>query len=390
MIKVNEFMIKDVITEKSSSNVFDAAELMIKSGVSCLVILQNKKPIGLLTERSIIRNILLKGKNPKKIKTNQAMHQIDTVNSDTGFFSLVNFMRKKNLRRVVVVDKNNLVGIVTETDVVNTSRKLQKSLETDKKKRSKEILERLADASHGVRKTDSGYEGFDRVFGKGIPYGKNILLEGPPGCGKSIICFTYLKTGLEQNNKVLYICMNDIDKDIKEIFQSMGINVDKYQKRGDFDIINLYDEVIGVPERIYNEEEKLLVKDFSLIRKRILEITKNSKVPVRCVVNVISQSLVMHSARTVYKFALMLNELLKQNESTTFYLIHKGDENNEQIIPLEEIMDGVLEFSIKEGKAGVQRTIKVKKMQPEFMSLPQWFSYEFDKKRELHTKRLQL
>jgi KaiC/GvpD/RAD55 family RecA-like ATPase/predicted transcriptional regulator len=392
MIKIKDFMIKDVITIDSDKMVYEAAEIMEKESVSCLVVMKKDKPIGLLTERTIVRNVMLDNKNPKKTTVKDAMHKLEMMSPEDDFFDLVEYMKNKNIRRVVIVDKKGkLLGIVTETDVVNASIRFQKELEEEEIKKSKKdtkiILNKIKKAKIGFRKMDSGYEELNKILGGGFPYNKSILLEGSPGSGKGLIAFNFMKKGLDVGNKVMYICMNEIVEDIEGLFSSLGADIQKHIKKNNFKLINMYEEVIGESNRIYDQDEKLLIKNFEFIKKNIDEIIKDSGTPSRCVVNVISQALAMYDTKTVYKFVLMLNNLLKQKNITTLYFMHKGEEDDQNVISMEEIMDGVIEFIVDDEKPKIKRIMEIKKMKPEFAILPLMFDYSFNANKEFNANK---
>ncbi len=390
MIKIKDFMVKNVITVDSKKTVYEASKIMAAHNVSCIIVTEKNKPLGVITERTVVQKIIVEQKDPKKTKAKDAMHDLITMDQEEDFFSLAEFMRKEHARRMVIVNKGKLTGIVTETDIVRTSLELQKEL-NDKKHKDKDVLMKKLDSiQKGIRKMDIGYKDLNHVLNGGFPYGKSILLVGPPGSGKGLIAFRFMKTGLKEKGKVIYLCMNELLKDIKELFSTMNVNIEKYMIKGDFNLINLYEEVIDGSQKLYNEEEQLLVKEFGIIRRKIEDIVKEAHAPVRCVVNVISQSLVMQNPKTVYKFILMLNNLLKEHGITTLYFMHEpqGSEEDPNLVMMEELMDGSLEFNIKEKNAKIEREITLKKMKPEFSVLPQFFSYEYDKEKHLIVKRM--
>ena len=384
MIKVKDFMIKNVFTIDGNETAHDATGQIVLNNVSCLVVTDKARPIGFITEKILVKEVLLPEKDPKGIKIKDIMHKINTAKSNDNFFDLVQHMRKNYLRRVAVVDKGKLVGIVTETDLVKTSMKLQKGLST---KKDQNVMQKLENIQSGVRKMDTGYWELNHVLADGFPYNKSVVLVGPPGSGKGLIAFNFMKMGLKNQDKVLYLCMNEILGDIKGLFGSLGVDIDAYVKSKNFKLINIYEEVTQEQQKIYGDEDNLLIKQFSTIKRDLMDFIKDAHTPVRCVVNVISQSLAMYDAKTVYKFMLLLNNLLKRNGLTTLYFIHKAHEVNEETINMEEIMDGIIEIDKKgEGKK-MEKTMIIKKMKPEFARLPISFSYDFDVDKELSLVR---
>ncbi len=390
MIKVKELMVKDVITINADESAYRASEIMADNSVSCLIVMEDSKPIGVLSERSLVHDVLLKEKNPKDTRVSDIMKKISTMGPDEHFFSLVEYMRKNNLRRVVIVDKGQLAGIVTETDVVRTSIRLQNYLESKAMGKAKKgaLMNKLGDIQFGVRKMSAGYKDLNEILHGGFPYNKSILLVGSPGSGKGLVAFTYMKEGLISKNKVVYICMNEFLKDIEGLFASIGVDINDHLKKGNFGLINMYKQIIDDPKRIFNEEDQLLLKEFSVIKETLLNIIKESEVPIRCVVNVITQSLVLHKEGVVYKFILRLNNLLKENNITSLFFIHRGKKDDQFSVSMEEIMDGVLDFSTENVGPHEKRILTLKKMKPEFAHLPLYYYYQFDRTRNMMIDRM--
>ncbi|NWF97397.1 MAG: diguanylate cyclase [Nitrospirae bacterium] len=120
---VSTIMSRDVITLSPDETLLSAIIKMNKNNVSCIVIVKDNKPEGILTERDII---YLKGNNVDfnlvNLKTVMKSPVI-AVSEDTDIPEIANLMVINGLRRLVVVDNNHKVtGIVTQTDIIKNLR----------------------------------------------------------------------------------------------------------------------------------------------------------------------------------------------------------------------------------------------------------------------------
>jgi len=117
--EVREIMSKDVVTVPESESVVSAAKLMSKKDIGCLVVLDGTKPVGMLTERDFLTKVVAEGKDPSGIKVKQAMSTgLRTIPPDMSVFDAGKLMDRKDIRRLPVMDKNRLVGMITSTDMV--------------------------------------------------------------------------------------------------------------------------------------------------------------------------------------------------------------------------------------------------------------------------------
>ena len=64
MPTVKDIMTKEVLTIESSKSVFEAAELMSTKGVGCVIVVIKAFPVGIITERDIVRRIVAKRASP--------------------------------------------------------------------------------------------------------------------------------------------------------------------------------------------------------------------------------------------------------------------------------------------------------------------------------------
>jgi CBS domain-containing protein len=102
-------------------SIFTISNLMKKGKVSSIIIIdQNSEPIGIITERDIVRRVISDDKDPKSTKATDIMSRpLITVKEDTDLYDVSKKMVKHKIRRLPVVNDNNtLVGIVTVTDII--------------------------------------------------------------------------------------------------------------------------------------------------------------------------------------------------------------------------------------------------------------------------------
>jgi len=124
MPAVKDIMTKNVVSVCVENSVFEAAELMSSKQVSCLVIMDGEMPIGIVTERDIVRRVVAK-KMPLETKVSEIMSKsLITVDADASLKEAARLMSNNKIRRLPVLKQNRLVGIVVAADFVrNLGRK---------------------------------------------------------------------------------------------------------------------------------------------------------------------------------------------------------------------------------------------------------------------------
>ncbi len=124
--KINEIMSTGLITVKPSDSVQLAVDIMADNNISCLVVLdEDDAPVGIITERDLIRRILKPRKDPKKIKIGDLMTKNPvTIRSDATLKEGLSLIEQKGIRRLPVVDEGVLKGIVTQTDIVKKTKSI--------------------------------------------------------------------------------------------------------------------------------------------------------------------------------------------------------------------------------------------------------------------------
>ena len=110
---VSQIMTKNVLSTETSTNLVEAARLMTERGIGCVVITENGKPVGVLTEKDIMKKIVV-GKNVFQENVRTLMSQpLISVPPDMRVVDALDLMMKKNIRRLPVVNEGRLEGLIT-------------------------------------------------------------------------------------------------------------------------------------------------------------------------------------------------------------------------------------------------------------------------------------
>ncbi|MDH5390028.1 MAG: CBS domain-containing protein, partial [Candidatus Bathyarchaeota archaeon] len=74
VLKIENVMVSDVITVEAEATVRQAVDLMNEHEIGCLIVVdEEEKPVGILTERDLLRRVLAKRKDPVRVKVSQVM-----------------------------------------------------------------------------------------------------------------------------------------------------------------------------------------------------------------------------------------------------------------------------------------------------------------------------
>jgi len=118
-MSVKDVMVEEVITVEPDTKVRDAVELMNENEIGCLIIAKNGKPVGIITERDILKKIVCQSKNPELMRVSEIMSKpllVGQVDMDLG--DAARLMLKKSVKKLPIVNGEKLVGLITLTDIV--------------------------------------------------------------------------------------------------------------------------------------------------------------------------------------------------------------------------------------------------------------------------------
>ena len=117
-IKVDDVMVEDVVTVEAEASVKKAVEIMNKHEIGCLIVVKRGKAVGIVTERDMLRRVLVGARDPRKTKVREIMSAPLVVgNSQMEIEDAVKLMFEMKVKKLPIVDKGKLVGLVTLTDL---------------------------------------------------------------------------------------------------------------------------------------------------------------------------------------------------------------------------------------------------------------------------------
>ncbi|MBN2566485.1 CBS domain-containing protein [Candidatus Woesearchaeota archaeon] len=126
---VKDYMTKKVISVSRDASVYEVAKKMSEKGISCIVVVEGTKPVGIITERDMIKRVITSHKDIKKIRVDEVMSKpIFSLPPDADIISAGESMKQKKVRKFPIVKDNKLVGVITETDVIQGIIKLVRHL----------------------------------------------------------------------------------------------------------------------------------------------------------------------------------------------------------------------------------------------------------------------
>jgi len=117
-MKVRDVMTNQVDTVTPNASVIEIAQLMKSNDVGSIPVCEDKKVIGMITDRDIVLKVVADGKNIESRMAKDIMNsKIITVTADQDVHEAARLMSEYQIRRLPVVDQGNIVGIVALGDL---------------------------------------------------------------------------------------------------------------------------------------------------------------------------------------------------------------------------------------------------------------------------------
>ena len=114
-------MVGEVITIEANVTVRKAVRLMNNREIGCLVVVQDGKPTGIVTERDMLKRVLVAGRDPRAAEVGEIMSKpLLFMEPEKEIDDAVKLMFKHKIKKLPVVENGRLVGLVTLTDLIRS------------------------------------------------------------------------------------------------------------------------------------------------------------------------------------------------------------------------------------------------------------------------------
>jgi len=132
---VKDVMTSPVITISETGNAQKASQLMDKNDVGCVIVASKEgKPVGIITERDMITRVLTKNTLPTSVNVKKIMTSpLLTIDPDETLTEAARKMSRLNVRRLGVIYKGNLVGLVSSKDILAVTPELLEIIQEEAK-----------------------------------------------------------------------------------------------------------------------------------------------------------------------------------------------------------------------------------------------------------------
>ncbi len=130
MVLVRDVMTKDPKVVRRDTSVQEVVATMNKFDISSLIVVQEERPVGIVTHKDIMQKIVQPRIPPDAVTAREVMSApIVTIHEDASIEEAVKLMAKKNIKKLPVVTDHKLVGIITSMDLVREEPKLTSLME---------------------------------------------------------------------------------------------------------------------------------------------------------------------------------------------------------------------------------------------------------------------
>ncbi|RLI09371.1 signal transduction protein [Candidatus Bathyarchaeota archaeon] len=122
ILLVRDIMARNVKTVRTDDTVLEAVSKMNKFRIGSVIVTNNGRPVGIITERNILQRIVEPGFDPAVVRAKDIMSSpLITIDPNAAVEEAAQIMARKQIKKLPVVENDKVVGIISTSDIVRTS-----------------------------------------------------------------------------------------------------------------------------------------------------------------------------------------------------------------------------------------------------------------------------
>jgi CBS domain-containing protein len=122
MILVRDVMSRNVKTVRVDDTAHDAVVKMNKFGVGSVIVMNGSRPVGIITSTNILVHVVEPRRDPTFARAKEIMSApLTTIESDAPLEEAAHLMAQRNIKKLPVMEKDKLAGVISTTDLVKAA-----------------------------------------------------------------------------------------------------------------------------------------------------------------------------------------------------------------------------------------------------------------------------
>jgi len=118
-ILVKDIMTRALISVNLNTTSFQIAKMMEQGGIGAIIVKENENPVGIVTDRDFATKIAANGLSFDTPAEKIMSSPLITIDHDKPISVVADMMSNKKIRKLAVTENNEIIGIITSTDLVN-------------------------------------------------------------------------------------------------------------------------------------------------------------------------------------------------------------------------------------------------------------------------------
>ncbi len=129
-IFAGDIMTKRPITVNINATAQSIAKIMSNKRVGTVIVVRRDKPIGIVTDTDLTKRVVALAKDPKKLKAKDIMSSpLIYASPSAKVDDVVSKMKRHRIKRIPIIEKGKLLGILTTTDIASSTPEMMDLLE---------------------------------------------------------------------------------------------------------------------------------------------------------------------------------------------------------------------------------------------------------------------